>query len=163
MKVAHFIGTHANDDWATRAGWYLTRITQRGPFGMVTHSEAIHAEHSDGSVTIASASLRDGGVRAKERVMLNPAHWLIADMRAWDVERSIELLARTKGQPYDLRGALATRLPGNDSSVRWFCNKWVSFPFLQAAGTFGPHHLAAICMSAGRNATHSFFWDRGHA
>lgn len=161
MKVAHYIGEHDGDDVLTRAGWWLTRISQKGPYGIVTHCEAIHAENSDGSVTIASASLRDGGVRAKENVFLNPAHWLIADMQGWDVELSIELLARTKGWPYDLRGALATRLPGNDSSVSFFCNKWVPFPYLQAPGTFGPHHLAAICMSAGKNVTHSFFWDRG--
>ena len=163
MLVANYIGKHAGDTWPTRMGWWLTRITQKGLYGMVTHSEAIHAENSDGSVTIASASLRDGGVRVKHNVVLNPAHWLIADMRGWDVQASLDLLARTKGQPYDLRGALATRLPGNDSSVRWFCNKWVSFPFLQAAGTFGPHHLAAICMSAGKDVTREFFGERRYA
>lgn len=159
MLVAHYIGNHAADTLLVRAGWAITRYTQKGKYGYVTHSEAIHAEHTDGSVTIASSSLRDGGVRSKT-VFLNPAHWLITDMPGWDVELSIDLLARTQGQEYDLRGALATRLPGNDSSVRWFCNKWVSFPFLRAAGTFGPHHLAAICMSAGRDVTQAFFEER---
>jgi hypothetical protein len=56
MKCALYIGTHDKDDWLARVGWYITRHTQKGAYGHVKHCEAIHAEHTDGSVTIASAS-----------------------------------------------------------------------------------------------------------
>ena len=159
MRIAFFIGDHSEDDLAARLGWWITRHTQKGAYGYITHCEAIHEEFTDGSVTIAGASLRDRGVRSK-RTMLNPAHWLIADVAGWDVRLSIDLLAKTIGAPYDWRGALATRLPGRGASDAWFCNEWVAEPYLQTADTFGPHHLAAICMSAGENVTRKFFGDR---
>ena len=162
MKTAHYIGSHAGDKLAVRAGAWLTRKVQKGPYGIVTHVEAIHAEHADGSVTIASASLRDGGVRSK-RVLLNPAHWMIVDVPAWDVKRSVELLVRTEGMPYDWRGALATCLPGSPDTSRAFCNKWVGWPYLLASETFGPHHFAAICLSLGRDVTQQFFAQRAVA
>lgn len=159
MKVALYIGDHAQDSLSARIGWWLTRHTQKGPYGDVTHVEAIHAEHSDGSVTIASSSLREHGVRSKV-VMLNPSHWQIANVGLWDLSASIELLARTAGKPYDWRGALATRLPGGDASAAWFCNEWVGYPFLRASATFGPHHFAAICLSIGKDETRDFFASR---
>ena len=159
MKCALYIGTHDKDDWLARVGYYLTRHTQKGAYGHVTHCEAIHAEHTDGSVTIASASLRDKGVRAKI-VHLNPAHWLIADVPQWDVAESIWLLSETAGRPYDWRGALATRLPGNQDNRAWFCSEWLMYPYIREPATFGPHHLAAICMSIGRNVTAEFFKER---
>ena len=159
MIVAHYIGNHAGDDLASRTGWWLTQLAQKGPFGNVTHTEAIHAQHLDGSVTIASSSLRDGGVRSK-CVTLNPAHWLITDVGEWDVEHSKDLLAVTQGAKYDLRGAVATMLPGAPKAGRYFCNHWVSLPFLKAAAIFGPHHFAAICMTLGEHITTEFFAER---
>ena len=159
MKVALYSGNHAGDALSVRAGWWLTRKAQKGPYAMVTHVEAVHAEHPDGSVTIASASIRDEGVRAK-RVILNPLHWWIADVPAWDTARSIALLDETRGEPYDWRGALATCLPGSPSSPHGFCNAWVGYPFLEASATFGPHQFAAIAFSLGRNATIDFFKSR---
>ena len=159
MIVAHYTGNHAADNLAARAGWYLTQLAQKGPYGHITHTEAIHAEHSDGSVTIASASLRDGGVRSK-RVTLNPAHWMITDVPQWDVEHSVDLLAMTHGAGYDLRGALATVLPGAPKAGRYFCNHWVGLPFIKASPTFGPHHFAAICLSLGKDITTEFFNSR---
>lgn len=70
------------------------------------------------------------------------------------------LFANTAGMPYDWRGALATRLPGSQDGAAWFCNEWVAQPYLMAAGTFSPHHLAAICMSIGRDVTAEFFGKR---
>lgn len=159
MKIALFIGDHAADDLMVRVGWYLTRLVQKGPYGIVTHVEAIHAEHGDGTVTIAGASVRDEGVRAT-RVRLNPDHWLIADVPQWEVQKSIALLAQTRGAKYDWRGALATCLPGSPQAGRWFCNEWVGQPFLKAAATFGPHHFAALCLSLGQDMTAEFFRSR---
>ena len=159
MRVALYIGDHAGDDLLVRAGWYLTRLVQKGPYGCVTHVEAIHEEHADGSVTIASASLRDGGVRAK-RTTLDPLHWWIVDVPQWGVERSVALLASTNGMPYDMRGAIATAFLGSQDSARWFCNEWVSSPFVRAPATFGPHHFAALSLSMGRDITTEFFEAR---
>lgn len=159
MKIAHYTGDHTGDDWLARTGAALTRFGQKGPYGHVTHTEAIHAEHPDGTVTIASASLRDGGVRSK-RARLNPLHWIITDVPQWDVAQSVLLLAHTEGWPYDLRGALATMLPGRPSDTAYFCNHWVAKPYLKAAGSFGPHHFAAICLSVGQDITTEFFNSR---
>lgn len=58
MKVAHYIGSHEKDTLTVRIGWWLTRFVQKGKYKQVTHSEAILAEHEDGSVTIGSSTLR---------------------------------------------------------------------------------------------------------
>lgn len=159
MKVAFYIGDHSADGHMARLGWRITRCVQKGPYGHVTHCEAIHAEHPDGSVTIASASLRDGGVRAK-RVTLDPVHWWIVDVPQWDVVRSEDFLAETAGMKYDWRGAIATVFLGAQDAARWFCNEHVAAPFLRASGTFGPNHLTAICLSLGRDVTAEFFESR---
>lgn len=156
MLLAFYTGDHKQDGWPSRIGLLATRLLQKGPYGYITHCEAIHAQHDDGTVTIASASFRDGGVRSK-RCALDPASWLVVDVPAWDVERSIALLQQTKGEPYDWRGALATCLPGKPQTGRWFCNQWVASPFLKAAETFGPHHLAAVALSMGQGVTAQFF------
>jgi hypothetical protein len=159
VLVALFTGNHAEDGSLTRIGWWLTQKAQKGPYGYITHVEAIHKEHLDGSVTIASASLRDKGVRAKQ-VVLNPLNWMIVDVPQWDVQKSIDLLYWTRGMPYDWRGALATCLPGSPDANSAYCNQWVGRPFIEASQTFGPHHFAAICLSLGKNVTTKFFESR---
>jgi len=156
MKVALYTSNHIADSLSVRAGWWITRKVQKGPFSSTTHIEAIHKEHSDGTVTIASSSLRDGGVRSKE-ILLNPLHWRIIDVPMWDVEKSIKLLSHTKGAKYDFRGAIATAFIGSPQAGRFFCNQWVGFPYLQASATFGPHHFHAICLSLGSDVTQDFF------
>lgn len=159
MKVCLYVGDHAADGFAVRLGWYLTRLAQKGPYGEVTHIEAIHEEHTDGTVTIAGASVRDEGVRGK-RCYLNTGHWLIADVPQWDVQKSIALLAQTRGAKYDWRGALATQLPGSPQAGRWFCNEWVGQPFIKAPATFGPHQFAAVALTLGSDVTAEFFGSR---
>lgn len=156
MLIAHYLGDHSADGLLARLGVALTRLVQKGPYGDITHTEAIHGLHSDGSVTMASASLRDGGVRAK-RLVLNPLHWLITDIPQWDVRLSMALLLDTEGWAYDTRGALATVLPGSQDGNAYFCNEWVGAPYLKASGTFGPHQFAAICLSIGHDITTEFF------
>lgn len=71
MKVALYCGDHKNDTLAVRLGWALTRLVQKGNYANVTHCEAILDENADGTVTIASASIRDGfRVRTKHNVTL---------------------------------------------------------------------------------------------
>lgn len=159
MLVAHYIGAHRGDSLGIRMGWAAVRAVQRGEFKRVTHVESILDEHDDGSVTIASSSLRDGGVRAK-RVMLNPEHWLISDVRLWDVSRALALIDATAGMPYDLFGAMATVLPTRQKGGSYFCSEWVAAPFLRSPHTFGPAQLCAITMSIGRDVTTEFFAAR---
>jgi hypothetical protein len=157
MLVALYIGTHANDKLHVRLAWYLTRLAQKGPLDIVTHVEAIHAQHADGTVTIASASLRDKGVRVK-RVALNPLHWIIVDVPQWEVARSILWFAKHLNELYDIRGALATVLPGSNVSDRWFCNESVGASIgLRCPETFGPHQFAAVALTLGTDITDQFF------
>lgn len=159
MLTTHYIGNHAGDNLAVRAGAWLTRKVQKGPLGIVTHVEAIHKEHSDGSVTIASSSLRDNGVRDKT-TFLNPTHWMIVDVPNWSIEKSIDLLYKTKGEQYDIRGAIATVFIGSPNPDKWFCNKWVGHPFITASGIFSPSQFAAICLTLGNDVTTDFFASR---
>lgn len=156
MKLAFYTGGHQEDNFLTRMVGSLTRMVQKGPYGQFTHVEAIHAEHDDGTTTIASASMHDGGVRSV-RTILNPAHWCIVDTPCWDVNDSIELLSRTCGAKYDIRGAIATAFIGHHETDRWFCSEWVGEPYLKASANFGPHQLAAIALSFGDDVTSRFF------
>lgn len=159
MKVALYTGDNTGAEFLVRLGTSATRLFQKGPYGDITHVEAIHDEYSDGTVTIVSASFRDKGVRSK-RVKLNPLNWMIVDVPQWHLILSKAYLAQTIGMKYDWRGALATCLPGSPDRESSFCNKWVGHPFLRASETFGPHHFAAICVSLGTNVTKEFFESR---
>lgn len=159
MRIAFYIGNHAADSWPVRLGCYLTRLAQKGEFKKATHCEAIHEELPDGSCVIASSSLRDGGVRLKT-VTLNPENWRIVNVHQWNVKKSIELMSITKGEPYDLRGALATVLPGKQQTGRWFCNEWIGAPYLQASYSFQTAQFMAICLSLGAEVTQEFFLAR---
>ena len=160
MLIAHFVGDHEKDTWLTRAGWALTRLAQKGPLDVVTHCEAIHAEHFDGSVDIASASLRDGGVRGKNAT-LNPLHWLITDVPVWSVQQSQAWFAEHDGEKYDVRGAWALFLPGQADPTRQFCTKAVAASVgIVTPECFSPAVFAAVCLSFGRDVTVDFFGAR---
>lgn len=148
MKTLHYIGTHHADTLSVRAGWALTRAAQRGTYAQVTHCEAVHAMHSDGTADIASSSLREGGVRLKTGVRLQPGNWLLIDVPGWHLAHSQSLLERTAGSPYDLRGAVSSALIlFGESRTRWFCNEWVGAPWLPDSYIFGPAQFAALCAS----------------
>lgn len=159
MKIAFYIGDHSRDTLAVRLGWALTRLGQKGPYAVVTHVEAIHEEYSDGTVLIASSSVRDEGVRVK-RTALTAGHWRIVDVPGWDVALSKQLFLKTQGAAYDWRGAAATLLPGSPDPARWFCNKWVTHPYLQASATFTPSQCFAVALSFGAEVTTEFFNER---
>ncbi len=160
MLVALFVGSHDGDTWLVRAGCAITRWVQKGTLGIVTHVEAIHAEHSDGSVTIASSSLRDGGVRSKD-VTLTLDNWRIVDVPQWDEQQSIEWFRLHDGEAYDKRGALATVLPGAGVWNEWFCNEAIGASIsLRCPETFGPHQFAAIALTLGVDVTREFFQER---
>lgn len=154
--MAHFTGNHDQDALAVRLGWSLTRLVQKGPYGIVTHCEAILGGNCDSAV-IASSSVRDGGVRVKHGVRMDPAAWLIVDAPQWDAMRSAHWFAEHDGEPYDWRGAWATVMPGHPSTG-WFCNESVA----ASAGVvtpecFTPSQFCALCLTFGRDVTHTFF------
>lgn len=107
MLVALFVGDHKADTWLVRLGWWLTRRAQKGAFKCVTHCEAILAGDAS-AATIASSSVRDGGVRIKHRVQMNPAHWRIVDVPQWSAASAAQWFAQHMSQPYDWRVALET-------------------------------------------------------
>lgn len=162
MLTALYIGDHARDSLPVRLGCWATQVTQRGDFKRVTHVEAILVEEADGRVTIGSASLRDGScVRVKSRVLLDPANWMIVEVPAWQAQRAQLWFAEHAGQRYDLRGALATVLPGRGRQNHWFCNQAVGAAVgLQQPHIFGPGEFAAIATSFGRDVTTDFFQAR---
>lgn len=160
MKTALYIGNHKTSSLEARLFHWFTVNLQKGPYKHVSHVEAIHAEHDNGEVTIASASYRDGGVRSK-RCKLNPAHWVIVDVPMLDVGQSIAYFKKNDGKPYDKKGAWATLLPGNNPDDKEFCSEsFLASVGVPAAGTFGPHHVAAIAFWLGSDITVDFFRGR---
>lgn len=81
MIILGYVGNHAQDTLAVRLGWAATRLVQRGQFARVTHVEGYYGANDQGQAIIASASLRDGGVRVKSAA-LDPANWVAIDVFA---------------------------------------------------------------------------------
>ncbi len=160
MLTAHYIGP-ARRGLAAHLGWWLIRTGQKGPYDAATHTEAIHELHDDGSVTIASSSLADGGARTK-RTHLAPGKWILVDVPAWEVQLSREFFAEAiaLGRKYDFFGAGATLLPGKQKSDKLFCTEAVLAPFVPAAHYFSPAAGLAICLGHGRDVTDAFFAER---
>lgn len=161
MKTALYIGSHAKDAWDVRAGWAITRAVQRGIYRNVTHCEMIHAENADGTVTIASASVRDKGVRTKQNVRLTPGNWLIADVPVWSLQQSIDWFVFNDGLAYDWRGAVASVLRTGQDPNGYFCNECCAASVgFKDPDTFTPAQYAAIAMSSGKDLTNDFFGVR---
>lgn len=160
MLIAHYIGNHAKDTLTVRTGWALIRLAQKGDYDRVTHSEAILKTYRvSGVADIASSSLRDGGVRRKNTIALDPASWMIVDVPTWDAAKAALWFEQHDGAPYDLRGALATVLPGRSQDGHFFCNYAVGAApgSLLTPECFTPAQFAAITLSIGQNVTDQFF------
>lgn len=161
MIVLAYIGNHRKDGITARIGWGLVRLAQIGAkYRRVTHVESLLVGPWH-SASIASSSLREGGVRIKRDVRLTPGHWIAIDVPAWDTEDAIDWFAEHEGQPYDWRGALATALWFLPHGVRsWFCNEAVAAPH----GVVDGHRLTpaafialALSMPGSRVITEEFF------
>lgn len=143
MKVALYVGTHDSAPLPVRIGAWLTRLAQKGPFGRVTHVEAVLEEHGDGTFTVGSSLMAEDGVRVTRKA-LPATDWVIIDVPAWDASRAARWFAAHAGEPYDWRGAAATVLPGH-ASRGWFCNEAVGAAVgLWAPANFTPAQFAAI-------------------
>ena len=160
MLIAHYVGS-AKPGFLPWLGWHATVLVQKSPYGQCTHTEAIHALHDDGTVTIASSSIHDKGVRRKQTA-LTAGNWVITDVPQWDVRRSIDWFdaAIAKGMRYDMTGALATYLPGHEDDDKVFCTESVLAPFIKAAHYYGPAIGLSICLSLGTDVTDDFFQSK---
>lgn len=163
MIVLAYVGDHRKDGLAARIGWALVRLAQIGAtWRRVTHVEAVLVGRGR-HCTIASASLRDGGVRIKPDADLTPAHWVAIDVPHWSTEAAIDWFTEHGGEPYDWRGALATLFWFLPHSVRsWFCNEAVAAPH----GVVDGHRLTpaafvalVLSMPGSRVITEEFFKD----
>lgn len=164
MKIACYIGDHAKDSIPTRIGWAGTRIVQKGLYAQVTHTEAILSVHDDGTVDIGSATLRENRVRVKERVRLNPRHWLIANVPHWDVEAARAWFIEHDAERYDIRGAFASWTPIMwQRENQWFCSESIAAAVgMKTPSLYGPSLLADVAFSQGRDVTAEFFNTREH-
>ena len=158
MLIAHYIGS-AKPGILAKIGWHLIVLGQKPPYDLATHTEAIHAVNLDGTVTIASSSLHDKGVRVKKNVRLTKGNWCITDVPVFELQKSIDWFAEAVkvGMPYDKLGALATMLPGKQSSDKVFCTEAVLAPFIKDSHYFTPAEGMAICLGLGRDVTDEFF------
>ena len=108
MLVIGYIGDHKKDGLMARIGWGLIRLGQTGQhFGKVTHTEAVlmgpwyHC-------TIASATVRDGSQVRIKTTDLNPGHWIVLNVPAWDVVQSAKWFEKHAGTPYSKLGAASS-------------------------------------------------------
>lgn len=143
MKIALYTGNHAGAPFNVRIGAWLTRLVQKGPYGRVTHVEAVLAEHDDGTCTVGSSVMSEGGVRTTRKALPAVA-WELVDVPQWSAQFAAEWFEQHAGDPYDWRGALATVLPGH-SSRGWFCNEAVGAAVgLLTPANFTPAQFTAI-------------------
>lgn len=123
MIVLGYSGNHKGGGFRRRAGRELIRVGQiHHTYRRVTHTEMLLDGTWD-KADIASSSLMDGGVRIRQDVQLNPAHWIAIDVPVWDERQSAAWFFAHLGEPYDTRGALGSVLYGLGDNDGWFCNE----------------------------------------
>lgn len=147
MIILGYVGNHAQDTLSARLGWAATRLVQRGQFARVTHVEGYYGANDQGQAIIASASLRDGGVRVKA-ADLTRVNWVAVDVPCWGAKRSLAFILPHVGEKYDLRGALATVFLSGQDDDRWFCNELLGASAgLVSPDIFGPAQFFALALS----------------
>jgi hypothetical protein len=168
MITAWYKGDHKKDGILARIGYWAIRFGQANQrFGGYTHCEAVFTQN--GRVTIASASLRDGGVRIKE-TMLNPDHWDILDVPAWEEMLAIPWFATKAGTPYSVIGAMSSASLLVNLVLRLFkvtptdLGQWCSRTLGEAAGVEGAEDMSvselfalASNLPGTKDITESFF------
>jgi len=160
MIIGFYTGNHSADTILVRAGWWLTRLVQRGPYRACTHVEAVHGYNPETKeFTIASASIRDGGIRVKKTV-LTPGNWLLVDVPIFDIVQSSEWFNANAGRPYSLWGAVASAIPFLPYRGL-FCSRAVAESVgLLGAADMTPQELAEICLSVGNDVTIQLLGDQ---
>ena len=129
--------------WAARFTDGLTRVLTRGRY---SHCEIAVREHTQASVyTCYSASIRDKGVRCKV-MPLPAAKWDLIPLPSTPEahERLQRVWTETRGQGYDLRGALGVAFGLRHNRRRWFCSEWCAAALgLPDGWRWSPNDLAA--------------------
>jgi hypothetical protein len=165
MIILGYVGNHAKDTLLVRLGWAVTRAVQKGRFKQVTHTECIHAGVNYKYCTIASSSIRDGGVRTKENIALTKGNWVAFDIPAFPIERSILWFDLHKGLGYDWVGAAGTKLTFLRKCAysinRFFCNEACLAPFSTRAAEFTPSEFFEYLVDfyGAVDVTEQFFKD----
>jgi hypothetical protein len=137
MIILGYTGNHKGEGFRRRAGREIIRVGQFGyTHRTVTHTEMLLHGAWD-CADIASSSLMDGGVRLREDVKLNPAHWMAVDVPGWDAHESAAWFFAHMGEPYDSRGAVGSVLYGLGSDDGWFCNEACG----ASVGQIDPHKM----------------------
>ncbi len=119
--------------------------------GPYSHCEAVFELGNGlaGPVLCWSSSWMDGGVRWKV-MQLDPEHWDIIDVPAFDDARALWWFGEHKDDEYDLLGLLSTSLPIRHAKRRWFCSEAIATAVgMQEGWRFDPNGLARICEMAG--------------
>lgn len=141
--------------WCARATDWLTRALTRGQY---SHCEIAVREHPQASVyTCYSASIRDGGVRCKVMPLL-AAKWDLIPLPSTPEahERLQRVWTETRGQGYDLRGALGVAFGLRHNRRRWFCSEWCAAALgLPDGWRWSPNDLAAITPALKRGENHA--------
>ena len=141
--------------WPARFTDWLTRKLTRGQY---SHAEIAVREHPQASVyTCYSASIRDKGVRCKV-MPLPESKWDLIQMESTSEahERLQRVWTETRGQGYDLRGALSVAFGLRHNRRRWFCSEWCAAALgLPAGWRWSPNDLAAITLALKRGENHA--------
>lgn len=136
MKIAFYKGV----------GQPFNRFVRWWTSGPYSHCEAVFVtgDGLSGPVLCWSSSWMDGGVRRK-MMTLNPDHWDIIDVPAFDDARALRWFAEHEGDKYDLLGLLSTSSPIRHSTRRWFCNEAVGAAgAVRDAWRFDPNSFAVF-------------------
>ena len=162
MIILGYVGDHKKDTIPVRLGWWFTRLVQTGPYKKITHTESVLNGSNYKRCTIASASVRDGGVRVKADIALTKGNWIAVDVPNWDIGLALEWFIAQRGCPYDWLGAIGSVLfflRGEEG--KWFCNEATGAPYIQTPEQYPPSKFWAIAMSmpGARDVTTDFFKD----
>lgn len=134
-----YVGNHKNDSLSVRLGWRITRLAQSGEYRRVTHTECVLAGNHYTNCTIASASLRDGGIRIKQNVALTHGNWMAFDVPSHNEMTASNWFQVHLGEKYNMLGAIATKIAGLRWLALklggWFCN-WAC---LESCGVLWAH------------------------
>lgn len=132
-------------DLAARFIDWVIRTATRSPY---SHCEIAVKEDGQSHVcTCYSASPRDGGVRVKV-MPLPPEKWDLVEMESIERADLAEQFNETRGEKYDLIGAVCAGLdiPWH-SSKKWFCSEWCGYVVgLPRPQIYTPAFLAGFFM-----------------
>lgn len=132
--------------WAARFTDGLTRVLTRGRYSHCEIVVRLPETATGQEYACYSASIRDGGVRCKV-MPLPEAKWDLIQMESTSEahERLQRVWAETRGQGYDLRGALGIAFGLRHNRRRWFCSEWCAAALgLPDGWRWSPNDLAAI-------------------